>query len=141
MFARMMFGGIIAQIQCTWGPINMELALADAVFDPEESHVHGFGALLFDGVVGNAVGCGIVGGERSGTLFVAKFFKGDSFRDSLLAIEKESCKFSFRSTCKDVLENFARDSDGAVPWRLGDVLEVRWCGAQVVISGGSGAGF
>ena len=35
-------------------PMDSELALLDSVVDPEEAHVHCFGALDLDCVVGNA---------------------------------------------------------------------------------------
>ena len=84
--------GIIIGFVCLTGlPINHEFSLADLVSDPEEAHVHGFGALLFDGIVGNASGCGIVSYNWSGILGMAKFFESDAFGDGVLAIDKEAC--------------------------------------------------
>jgi hypothetical protein len=38
----------------------VELALADAVANPVEAHVNGFGSFLFDSVIGDAKGCTVI---------------------------------------------------------------------------------
>ena len=40
-------------------PLDAEVALADALADPVEAHIDGFGAALLDSVIGYAC-CGIV---------------------------------------------------------------------------------
>ncbi len=35
-------------------PVDDELALTDTVLDPIKMHIHGFGAFLFDAVIGDA---------------------------------------------------------------------------------------
>jgi hypothetical protein len=69
-----MLAKVIAQICFSWCPIDAELALFGAVFYPIEMHVHCSGALLFDCVIDNAAGCGIINLYWCGVLFVAKFF-------------------------------------------------------------------
>jgi len=73
----MMFGEVIGKIVFALGPVDEELALADAIADPVKAHVDGFGPALFDGVVGNAGGTGIVGIDPGGCLRVPEFFEGD----------------------------------------------------------------
>ena len=40
--------------------MDLELSLADAITDPPEAHVHGFGAFGFDRVIGDTRSCGVV---------------------------------------------------------------------------------
>ena len=56
MGRRMVFGEVIGQIVFSTGPVDEEFAFADTIFDPVKTHVDGFGAPLFDGVVGDAGG-------------------------------------------------------------------------------------
>jgi hypothetical protein len=42
------------------------LALTDAVADPVIAHVNGFGAALFDCIIGNAGCCAVVGFDTRG---------------------------------------------------------------------------
>jgi len=58
---RMVFGVIITQIFGSRAPVDEELFLAHAVLDPVEAHVDGFGPFLFDCVVGETGGGGVVG--------------------------------------------------------------------------------
>ena len=51
-----MLGKIIGEVIGAFFPVNSELILADAIADPIESHVDGFGAALLDGVVNDAFG-------------------------------------------------------------------------------------
>jgi hypothetical protein len=57
-------------------PINDELVLRDVVAYPVEAHVHVVGLALFEGIVCNARGSGVVGFDWHGWLGVSKFFKG-----------------------------------------------------------------
>ena len=40
VFSGMMFGGVVGKIGCAGFVVDMEVTLADAVADPEETHVH-----------------------------------------------------------------------------------------------------
>jgi len=60
MGGGMVFCEIIHPIAVTKTPKNMKLALVDAIMDPIKMHVNGFGAFLFDGVIGNATGHAVV---------------------------------------------------------------------------------
>jgi hypothetical protein len=68
---RMLFGEVIGQIVRATAPMDDELALGHAIAHPIEVHVNGLGATLFDGVVGNASGTGVVGLNGGGRLGVA----------------------------------------------------------------------
>ncbi len=69
----MMFGKIIGQVCGAWAPVYFELFVFDTILDPIESHVHGFGSLLFDLFVCKAVGRGIIDLDWGGRLWVAHF--------------------------------------------------------------------
>jgi len=56
----MVLGEVVSEIALTFGPVDEELALTNAVAYPVELHVHGFGATLFHGVIGDAGGCTVV---------------------------------------------------------------------------------
>jgi hypothetical protein len=49
----MMLGKKIGTVRAAFSLINQKLALANAVSNPIKTHVHGFGAFLFDAVVGD----------------------------------------------------------------------------------------
>ncbi len=53
---RMVFGMVVSKVFRTGSPVDDELFLSDAILDPIKTHVHGFGAFLFDRVVGEAGG-------------------------------------------------------------------------------------
>ncbi len=58
--SRVMLGVIIGKIVCSGPPVDQELPLAGPVLDPVESHVDGLGSFLFDGVVGESLGSGVI---------------------------------------------------------------------------------
>ena len=87
----MMLGEVIGVVESPFFPVNVELALPDAVPDPIEAHIDGFGATLLDGVVGDA-GCGaVVGDNGCGWLWVPKFGKGGANGAGLFAVVEEGC--------------------------------------------------
>jgi hypothetical protein len=54
-------------------PMDTVLALTDSVTDPIIVHVDGAGAMLFDSIVDNTIGGGIVSLHRGGWLWPAHF--------------------------------------------------------------------
>ena len=62
-----MLGEVVGKIAFTWGPPDLEHALAHTVSNPIESHVHGFGSLDFGSVVGKAFCCGVIGDDWCGS--------------------------------------------------------------------------
>jgi hypothetical protein len=71
MTGRVMLGMVVSKDFGTWPPIDEEMLLTDAVFDPVEAHVDGFGPSLFDGVDGKSCGGGIVSLQWRGWLWMA----------------------------------------------------------------------
>ena len=65
---RVVLGSVVGKVARTGFPFDEELAFADAVLEPVETHVDGFGAALFDGLVEDAPRDTVVGGHRSGRL-------------------------------------------------------------------------
>ncbi len=68
----MVLGEVIGIVFETTAPVDDELAVGDAVFNPVETHVDGFGAALFDGIVGNSIPIardGVEGFEGSEEMF------------------------------------------------------------------------
>ena len=82
----MMFGEIVGAVRVAFAPINLKLALADAVADPIETHVDGFGAFLLDSVSGNAAGGTIVGGHGCCRLGMPHFLESDAQWAGFLSI-------------------------------------------------------
>ena len=72
----MFFGKIVSKVASARCPVNVELALFDAVSDPIEAHVHGFGADLFHFVVDDAKSGGVVGLGWGWRLGMSHFSKG-----------------------------------------------------------------
>ena len=68
-----MLGMVVAEIFGAGSPEDSKLSLLFAVFEPVEAHVHCFGALLFDRVVGEAYGCRVVCLYRRGRLRMTEF--------------------------------------------------------------------
>jgi hypothetical protein len=66
-----MFGVVIGQIFTARAPVDAEVVLSDSAFDPVKAHVHGLGSFLFDSVVGETCGGGIVCLKWSRRLWVA----------------------------------------------------------------------
>ena len=71
----MVFGEVVSLVEAAFFPVDVELTLADAVADPIKPHVDGLGALLFDGVIGDAGGGAVVSLDRRRWLGMAKFFE------------------------------------------------------------------
>ena len=94
MFSRVMFRDIIAKIENAFFPVYIELALADAVAQPVEAHVHRLGHFLFDCVVDDAGGALVVKLEWCGSLLVAKFGECLSECDKVFCEEVTSACFS-----------------------------------------------
>ena len=90
MLCGMMFGEVVCKVSGTWSPKYDELSLVYTVSNPVKTHVYCFCLLDFDIVVGNPCGSGVVSDDWSGLLFMAKLFKGITFRDGFLTVDKEA---------------------------------------------------
>lgn len=60
------FGEVITVVVDSLEPVDAEVALADPILDPVETHVHSFGAFDFYSSVGKSVSGGVVGGDTGG---------------------------------------------------------------------------
>lgn len=82
--------------------------------EPETTHVHGFGAALLDGAVGDAnSGTVIAGSVGGGGLGMAHFFKGSSNGDSVLAVAEHATSFGFSGGGDDNFKDCAVGVHGA----------------------------
>ena len=70
MRQRMMLAVIVAQVSDAGLPVDEELTLACVFVYPIKAHVDRFRSFLLDGVVGEAVGGGVVDLNWSGRLWV-----------------------------------------------------------------------
>jgi len=119
-----MLGVEIGFVGVARAPVDKELELGGAVFDPMETHVDGLRALLFDGVIGKTARSGVVNLHGGAWLRVAHFFQGGADGNGLLAVDVGGSDFGFSSGAHDIAKNFADSVEWSVGgWRLG-----RWYG-------------
>jgi hypothetical protein len=86
MFGMMMLCEIAGGVSRSAPPIDMVLFLLNAVANPIEAHIHGFGSLLFDGFVGDTTGGAVAGNHRSRRLWVAQFVESDAEGGAFFAV-------------------------------------------------------
>jgi hypothetical protein len=86
MFGMIMLCKRVGAVSRSAPPIDMVLFLPNAVANPIEAHIHGFGSLLFDGFVGDATGGAVVDNHRSRRLWVAQFVKSDAEGGAFFAV-------------------------------------------------------
>jgi len=73
--------------------MDVELLLVDAVSEPVEAHVDGFGSVLSDSRVHDAVGSAVVCSNRGGRLRMAQFCQCCSHGDGFFGIHIEGSNF------------------------------------------------
>ena len=114
-----MLGEVVGGVCLPWGPVEEELALADAALEPMITHVESFRTFETDCGMENTVGSGIVGfqGGPSSGLRMAHFFKGSANGNGVLGIEKEGPDFSFGGGCSNGAQSFTQNVDGSVGFR------------------------
>ena len=140
MGCRVMFSKIISFVQNALLPINVKLALANAVANPVKAHVDGFGSFLFDRVIGDSRSGTVVSLQRGGRLGMTKFFKTYTNRASFFAVVEKGCKLCFGGTGNDFTEDLAKYIDGTIGrwwgvirlWGLGRITRAT---AEVIVSG------
>ena len=81
-----MFGEVISQIVRTMAPMNDEIALGDEIMHPVKTHIHGFGATLLDGIIGNASSTSVVSLNESWRLGVTHLEKSLAQNGGFLAV-------------------------------------------------------
>jgi len=77
---------VVGEVVVAFAPVDKEVALADAVSNPIEPHVHGFRAALFDGVVTDAGGTCVVGLDGSGWLRMTHVGQNGAEHGGLFAV-------------------------------------------------------
>jgi hypothetical protein len=119
MSGRVMFSEAVSQIVSAAAPVDKELALGDAVSDPVEAHVGGFGAALFYSVVGNARGTGVAGLDGSGWLWMSHLGEGSPEPGTIFGVVEEGAKFGFGCRGDNSFDDGAVDMNGTIERRRG----------------------
>ena len=101
----MMLCTVIRFVGRTGVPVDDELALADTIADPMVAHVHGFGATLFDIIIGDAARDAAVSFKRCRWLLPTEFLEGSALGNGLFAVVVETSVFDFSSGGNDLLED------------------------------------
>lgn len=127
MGRRVVLREVVSTVAFAGAPVDNELALADAVTDPIEAHIHCFGAFLFDSVINNTSSSAVVSLNGCGRLRMAKFNECMPEGARIFAVVKEGSKFGFSSTGDNFLQDLAVDVDRAIGCRRGST-GVRWSG-------------
>ena len=90
-----MLGEVVSMVGFSWAPDNLVLALFDAVLEPVNSHVNGFGMALFDGAIEDPLSTFVVCANWCGGLWGAQVNKGLADWAELLGIHEIACHFGF----------------------------------------------
>jgi hypothetical protein len=135
------FGERISEVSTAGTVVYQELLLPDVITNPVETHVHGFGTLLLDCVVGKTFGCGVVYLHGCGRLGVVELGERDAKRDGLPAIDVGSSNFSLGGGANDNVEYLADGVNGTVQSRelSGGQVGVDWCIAEKEMTAGAAA--
>ena len=111
---RERLGEEVCEIVGALTPLDDELALTDAVTDPVEAHVDGFGTVELDSVVGYADRTGVVTENDSGRLGIAEC-SSDSAKPRACAGEGvEAGVFALGDRSDDHIKDAAMDVHSAV---------------------------
>ena len=74
-----MFGEEVSKVDSAQGPIDVESFLFDVIEEPVELHVNGFGLVLSNSRVDDAVGSAVGSLNRGWRLWMTKFCKCGSY--------------------------------------------------------------
>ena len=99
----MVLGEVIGIVFEASAPVDEEITLGDAVFDPVEAHVDGFGAALFDGIIGNTGGAGIICLDGRGGLRVTHIFQGGAKGGAVFTVVEEGAELGLSGGGEDRL--------------------------------------
>ena len=86
--SRMVLGKVVGTICLTFAPVNLKLALANAIVYPVKMHLGRFRPFLFYSIGYNTTCSVIVRRHGRGRLWVAEFFKSNAERACYLAVVK-----------------------------------------------------
>ena len=83
----MVLGEVVGLVVLAGLPMHAKLSLLHSIPNPVEAHIHGFGALCLDSVVGDSLSSGIVSlNQGGGPLWVAHFLECVANHASFLSI-------------------------------------------------------
>ena len=88
VFAGMVFGRVVGLVCLAGFMVHHVDTFSYVVADAKEFHIHEFGSFLLNTVVGNSIGCRVVGDNGCCFLGVPKFSKGMTFWNSLLTVDE-----------------------------------------------------
>ena len=94
----MMLGEIIGLVDAAFAPINEKLSLSNAIANPIEAHVDGFGASLLDGIVSDTTCSAIVGLDGRCRLDMSQFFECNPHGTNFFGVMKNAGNFGFSCT-------------------------------------------
>ena len=87
---------IIGEVDIAFRPLDFVLALADLIFDPVKSHIHGFGSFDFYCVVGKSLCRRVVRDDACGScLGMPEFGEDVSDVRPFLAVDEQCTGFCF----------------------------------------------
>ena len=121
MSGASVFGELVRNIHKTGCPVDVELAMFDAVAKPIEMHVDCLQAILSDACVHDIVCGAVVGSQGCWGLWVAEFNEGDTHWYCLLCAVENRANLYFRCRGEDVLEDLCDDMNGNVDEGAADV--------------------
>ena len=93
IFCRVVFGSAVGKILLCTFPADMELILSLAVAQPAETHVHGFGSTLDDGVSEDTDSAFVIELKWGWALWMAHFLQGRSDGHSVFGIDETGTSF------------------------------------------------
>eukprot|EP00980_Cylindrotheca_fusiformis_P017524 scaffold5497_cov135-Cylindrotheca_fusiformis.AAC.3 len=129
---------VIGKVGAAGFPEDVELSLGDAVADPVVSHVDVASLVLFDGVVGDTRGGGVVSLDGRGGLRMVHVEKCLAEDQGLFQIDKQSTTLGFGSGAGDV----AQDADGVENGAVGrDGIRLGIAVSEVEMASNAAAGF
>jgi len=119
-------------------PLDDEVAVLDAILEPIEMHVNGFGAFLFDSSIEDAAGNTVVSCDDSGRLGPSHFMESLPEWDSGLCIDECRAGLGFGGGRDDVAHDASEDMEGSIE-RRGEAIEFIGMGAKPKETSGFGA--
>ena len=97
MFRCVVFGEVISPIVFTTDPTDVSFVLLYLITDPVVVHVNCAGSLLFNSVVSNSIGSGVVSVDCGCFLWISHFRESCAQDGGFFAVNKEGSQFSFGS--------------------------------------------
>jgi hypothetical protein len=119
MSQRVVLSELISQVGSALLPMDTEVALADTVADPVKAHINCAGSVLFDGVIGDAVGHNIVSLHGSHWLRIAHFSKGIADWACFLAVVEEGVYIGLGGRSEDIAHNIGDNVEHALECWIG----------------------